>query len=40
MQKIIDIYQSEEVEQFILDEYEGASIPTFISVEELLNYPK
>ncbi|MFB4161300.1 MetQ/NlpA family ABC transporter substrate-binding protein [Geomicrobium sp. JSM 1781026] len=40
LQKIIDIYQSEEVEQFILDEYEGASIPTFISVEELLNYPK
>ncbi|KIL50010.1 MetQ/NlpA family ABC transporter substrate-binding protein [Jeotgalibacillus soli] len=38
LQKLVEIYHSEEVENFIIEEYKGSSIPTFVSLEELLNY--
>jgi D-methionine transport system substrate-binding protein len=38
LQQLVEIYHSEEVEKFIIEEYKGSSIPTFVSLEELLNY--
>ncbi|PLR80331.1 methionine ABC transporter substrate-binding protein [Bacillus canaveralius] len=38
LQKLVEIYHSKEVEDFIIKEYKGSSIPTFVSLEELLNY--
>lgn len=38
LQQLVEIYHSEEVENFIIEEYKGSSIPTFVSLEELLNY--
>lgn len=38
LQKLVEIYHSKEVEQFILDTFKGNQIPAFVSVEELLNY--
>lgn len=38
LQKLVEIYHSEEVEQFIIDTFKGSSIPTFVSLDELLNY--
>lgn len=38
LQKLVEIYQSKEVEDFIIKEYKGSSIPTFVSLDELLNY--
>ncbi|WP_088008611.1 MetQ/NlpA family ABC transporter substrate-binding protein [Indiicoccus explosivorum] len=37
-QTIVDIYQQEETAEFIVDYTEGAQIPTFIPVEELVDY--
>lgn len=38
LQKLVEIYHSEEVEKFIIDTFKGSSIPTFVSLEELKNY--
>jgi D-methionine transport system substrate-binding protein len=38
LQKLVEIYHSSEVEQFILDTFKGNQIPAFVTVEELLNY--
>ncbi|MFC0272951.1 MetQ/NlpA family ABC transporter substrate-binding protein [Metabacillus herbersteinensis] len=38
LQKLVEIYQSKEVKDFIMKEYKGNSIPTFVSLDELLNY--
>lgn len=38
LQKLVDIYHSEKVEKFIEDTYKGSSIPTFVSLDELVNY--
>lgn len=38
LQKLVEIYHSKEVEDFIIEKYKGSSIPTFVSLEELLNY--
>lgn len=38
LQQLVEIYHSEEVEKFIIEEYKGSSIPTFVSLDELLNY--
>ncbi|WP_017379813.1 MetQ/NlpA family ABC transporter substrate-binding protein [Paenisporosarcina sp. TG-14] len=38
LQKLVEIYHSKEVEEFIIEKYKGSSIPTFVSLEELLNY--
>ena len=38
LQQLVEIYHSEDVEKFIIDTYKGSSIPTFVSLEELLNY--
>jgi len=38
LQKLVEIYHSEEVEKFIIDTFKGSSIPTFVPLEELLNY--
>ncbi|WP_404408066.1 MetQ/NlpA family ABC transporter substrate-binding protein [Jeotgalibacillus malaysiensis] len=37
-QRIGELYQQEDVAQFIEDEYNGGMIPTFVSLEELTNY--
>lgn len=38
LQKLVEIYHSEDVENFIIETYKGSSIPTFVPLEELLNY--
>ncbi|MED4128738.1 MULTISPECIES: MetQ/NlpA family ABC transporter substrate-binding protein [Shouchella] len=38
--RLVELYQSEEIEQLIIEEHKGARIPTFISLEELNSYPK
>lgn len=38
LQKLVEIYHTKEVEDFIIETYKGSSIPTFVSLEELLNY--
>ncbi|TSB47634.1 MetQ/NlpA family ABC transporter substrate-binding protein [Alkalicoccobacillus porphyridii] len=40
LQRLVEIYQSDEVKEFIEEEYQGATIPTYISLEELNNYPR
>ena len=35
LQKIAEIYQSDDVKDFIIDEYDGNSIPTFIPLSEI-----
>ncbi|PAD16431.1 MetQ/NlpA family ABC transporter substrate-binding protein [Shouchella clausii] len=40
LQRIVDIYQSDEVKTFIEEEYAGATIPTYISLDELNSYPR
>lgn len=36
--KIVELYQEEDTADFIVEHTEGAQIPTFISVEELVDY--
>jgi len=38
LKKLVEIHQSKEVEEFIIETYKGSSIPAFVSVEELVNY--
>jgi len=38
LQKLVEIYHSEDVENFIIETYKGSSIPTFVPLDELLNY--
>ncbi|WP_028392563.1 MetQ/NlpA family ABC transporter substrate-binding protein [Bacillus cihuensis] len=38
LQKLVELYQSEKVEQFINDTFKGSSIPAYVSVDELVNY--
>jgi len=38
LQKLVDIYHSEDVEKFIIETFKGSSIPTFVPLDELLNY--
>ncbi|MEW9500778.1 MetQ/NlpA family ABC transporter substrate-binding protein [Jeotgalibacillus marinus] len=38
LQRIAELYQEDDVAQFIEDEYKGGMIPTFVSVEELTQY--
>lgn len=38
LKKLVDIYHSEEVEDFILKTFKGNTIPAFVSIEELVNY--
>ncbi|WP_059105965.1 MetQ/NlpA family ABC transporter substrate-binding protein [Shouchella shacheensis] len=40
LQRIVEIYQSDEVARFIEEEYQGAQIPTAVSLEELNSYPR
>ncbi|MFK3937381.1 MetQ/NlpA family ABC transporter substrate-binding protein [Alkalihalobacillus sp. NPDC078783] len=40
LQRLVEIYQSDEVKEYIEEEYKGATIPTFISLEELNSYPR
>ncbi|MFD3448876.1 MetQ/NlpA family ABC transporter substrate-binding protein [Microbacteriaceae bacterium 4G12] len=35
LQKVVEIYQSDEVANFIKETYKGATIPTFVSVKEI-----
>lgn len=37
-QKVVDIYQSKETEDFIEKTYKGNYIPTFITLDELATY--
>ncbi|MFD1032625.1 MetQ/NlpA family ABC transporter substrate-binding protein [Metaplanococcus flavidus] len=36
--KIVELYQQEDTAEFIVDYSEGAQIPTFVTVEELVDY--
>ncbi len=36
--KIVELYQQEDTKEFIVEHTKGAQIPTFISVEELVDY--
>ena len=38
LQKLVEIYQSKEVEEFIEKTFKGNTIPAFVSLEELVNY--
>jgi D-methionine transport system substrate-binding protein len=38
LQKLVEIYQSQKVEDFIKETYKGSTIPAFVSLEELLSY--
>ncbi len=38
LQRIAELYQEDDVAQFIEDEYKGGMIPTFVSVEDLTQY--
>ncbi|MGE8078924.1 MetQ/NlpA family ABC transporter substrate-binding protein [Peribacillus loiseleuriae] len=38
LQKLVTLYHSKKVEQFIEDTYKGSQIPAYVSVDELLNY--
>lgn len=40
LQRIVEIYQSDEVKEFIEEEYQGAQIPTYITLDELNSYPR
>lgn len=40
LQRLVEIYQSDEVAEFIVDEHDGARIPTAISLEQLNSYPR
>ncbi|MEY8749375.1 MetQ/NlpA family ABC transporter substrate-binding protein [Alkalicoccobacillus gibsonii] len=40
LQRIVEIYQSDEVKEYIEEEYKGATIPTYISLDELNSYPR
>lgn len=37
-QRIVELYQEEDTAEFIIEHTKGAQIPTFISVEELVDY--
>ncbi|MBB5179618.1 D-methionine transport system substrate-binding protein [Planomicrobium koreense] len=36
--KIVELYQQEDTKEFIIEHTKGAQIPTFVSVEELVDY--
>ncbi|MGE7767733.1 MetQ/NlpA family ABC transporter substrate-binding protein [Peribacillus sp. NPDC096540] len=38
LQKLVELYQSKEVEAFIEKTFKGNTIPAYVSVDELLNY--
>ncbi|MFJ5624191.1 MetQ/NlpA family ABC transporter substrate-binding protein [Peribacillus loiseleuriae] len=38
LQKLVTLYHSKKVEQFIDDTYKGSQIPAYVSVDELVNY--
>ncbi len=38
LKKLVEIYQSKEVEDFINETFKGNTIPAFVSLEELVNY--
>ncbi|MBA9025945.1 MetQ/NlpA family ABC transporter substrate-binding protein [Peribacillus huizhouensis] len=38
LQKLVELYHSKKVEQFIDDTYKGSQIPAYVSVDELVNY--
>lgn len=38
LQKLVEIYHTKEVENFILETFKGNQIPAFVSLEELLSY--
>ena len=38
LKKLVEIYHSKEVEDFINETYKGNTIPAFVSLEELVNY--
>ena len=38
LQKLVELYQSKEVEEFIEKTFNGNTIPAYVSVDELLNY--
>ncbi|WP_285767302.1 MetQ/NlpA family ABC transporter substrate-binding protein [Peribacillus sp. SI8-4] len=38
LQKLVDLYQSKEVEAFIKKTFKGNTIPAYVTVDELLNY--
>ncbi|UTR06868.1 MetQ/NlpA family ABC transporter substrate-binding protein [Alkalihalobacillus sp. LMS6] len=40
LQRLVELYQSEDVENVILEEHKGARIPTAISLDELNSYPR
>ncbi|WP_078380500.1 MetQ/NlpA family ABC transporter substrate-binding protein [Sutcliffiella halmapala] len=35
LQKLAEIYQQEDVKQFIIDEYKGSTIPTFVPLSDI-----
>lgn len=37
-QRIVELYQEEDTAEFVIEHTEGAQIPTFVSVEELVDY--
>ncbi|MDM5210937.1 MetQ/NlpA family ABC transporter substrate-binding protein [Peribacillus sp. NJ4] len=38
LQKLVELYQSKEVEEFIEKTFNGNTIPAYVSVDELVNY--
>ncbi|MBM7839240.1 D-methionine transport system substrate-binding protein [Alkalihalobacillus xiaoxiensis] len=40
LNRLVEIYQTEEMADFIVEEHKGARIPTFISLDELNSYPR
>jgi D-methionine transport system substrate-binding protein len=38
LQKLVEFFHSQEVEEFIKETYKGSQIPAFVSLEELVNY--
>ncbi|MGG3556703.1 MetQ/NlpA family ABC transporter substrate-binding protein [Peribacillus frigoritolerans] len=38
LQKLVELYQSKEVESFIEKTFKGNTIPAYVSVDELVNY--
>ncbi|MFD9627278.1 MetQ/NlpA family ABC transporter substrate-binding protein [Peribacillus muralis] len=38
LKKLVELYQSKEVEAFIKKTYKGSSIPAYVTVDELMNY--
>lgn len=40
LNRLVELYQTDELAEFIVEEHKGARIPTFISLDELNSYPR